>query len=533
MPVPEPTTRPWATTSSPGGMVCSVDHLASSVGAQALAAGGTAADAAVAASAVLAVASPHLCGMGGDLFAIVHRHRGPPSVLESVGWAGAGADPERLRAEGHDAMPRRGDVRSATVPGCVDGWCALHERFGRLPFRELLAPARRLAEHGFPASPLLAFMLHTLDGLEGCDELARFRPQPGERLVRPDLARTLSEVADDGRDGFYRAAFGRALLVAGAGEYGEDDLVHPIARWVDPLGARVWGHDLWTAPPVSQGYLSLLSSAIVEDIAGSDLPGPDDAAWVHLLVEASRLAAHDRGAVLHEAADGPWLIGEERRRSAVSRFDPEARSEALVPARSGDTMFMAAVDAEGMGVSLIQSNAADFGCRVAVPGTGVLLHNRGIGFSLAAGHVAEYAPGRRPPHTLSPALLTRPDGTLRAVVGTMGGDSQPQVVLQLATRLLAGGEDPGRALLAPRFVLSSGSGKGFDTWSAAEQIVRVEAHAPPSWAEGLVQRGHRVEVAGLDPAGFGHAHIIERDPDGMLRGAADVRAMTGAAVASV
>ena len=172
-----------------------------------------------------------------------------------------------------------------------------------------------------------------------------------------------------------------------------------------------------------------------------------------------------------------------------------------------------------MGVSLIQSNASGFGCHVAVPGTGILLHNRGIGFSLEPGHPAEYGPGRRPPHTLSPALVTRADGSLRAVLGTMGGDTQPQIVLQLLARLLVAGVTPGEAVGAPRWVLSTPGNRGFDTWAAPdEHVVRLEADAPPAWADGLRRRGHRVEQAGFDPAGFGHAHCIETAPDGTLRG---------------
>ena len=288
MAAPESTTRPWPTTYSSGGLVCSVDHLASSAGAQLLAAGGSAADAAVAASAVLAVTTPHMCGMGGDLFALVHHRAGPPEVLDAAGWAGAGADPDRLRSEGHAEMPFRGDVRSApvrhdphsiTVPGCVDGWCALHARHGRLPLAAVLAPARRLAEGGFPASPLLSFMLHTLGEVEGCDELTAIRPEVGERVLRPGVARVLAAVVEGGREAFYEGEFGAALLRAGAGEYAEEDLRRPIAHWVDPLGARVWGHDLWTVPPVSQGYLALAAARVVEELAGSDLPDPDDAAW--------------------------------------------------------------------------------------------------------------------------------------------------------------------------------------------------------------------------------------------------------------
>lgn len=528
---PEPSTRPWPTTYSAGGLVCSIDHLASSAGAELLAAGGTAADAAVAASAVLAVTSPHMCGMGGDLFALVHDRPGPPEVLNASGRAGSGADPERLRAEGHTTMPRRGDVRAAPVPGCVDGWVALHERHGRRPLAEVLAPAHRLADGGFPAAPMLAFTLPRLAGVTGCDELTTIRPAVGERVRRPGAARMLAAVAHGGREAFYGGEFGTALLEAGAGEYGVDDLRRPNADWVDPLGIPVWGHHLWTVPPNSQGYLSLAGARIAELVSAGPLPATDDPAWAHLLVEAARLAGHDRLAVLHEGADGVELLAEERLRAAADRFDPHGLSGAVAPAQAGGTMYLCVVDAEGTGVSLIQSNADGYGCHVAAPGTGVLLHNRGLGFSLEPGHPAEYGPGRRPPHTLAPALATRDDGSLRAVFGTMGGDSQPQVVLQLAARMLAGGEEPGDAVAAARFVLTI-EGEGFDTWTGAPQTVRVESHAPAGWADGLGERGHDVEVAGFDPAGFGHAHAIEVRPDGIRAGAADHRSMTGAAIAT-
>ncbi len=528
---PEPTARPWPTTYSSDGLVCSVDHLASSAGAQLLSAGGSAADAAIAASAVLAVTTPHMCGMGGDLFALVHHRPGPPDVLDASGRAGSGADPDRLRAEGHTEMPFKGDVRSATVPGCVDGWCALHERHGRRPLAEVLAPARRLAERGFPASPMLAFTLPRLEGVEGCDELTAIRPAIGERIVRPGVARMLAAVAAGGREAFYGGEFGTALLEAGRGEYTVEDLGRVNADWVEALGLRVWGHDLWTVPPSSQGYLSLAGARIAELATGGAMPAPEDPAWAHLLVEAARLAGHDRPAVLHEGADGAALLADERLRAAAARFDPAGLSGAAAPQAGGGTIHLCAVDGEGMGVSLIQSNADAYGSHVAAAGTGILLHNRGIGFSLEPGHPAEYGPGRRPPHTLAPALATRTDGSLRAVFGTMGGDSQPQIVLQLAARLLAGGETAGDAVAAARFVLSAGE-HGFTTWHGGPQTVRLEAHAPEAWAPALTALGHAVQVADFDPAGFGHAHAIEVHLDGTLAGAADPRSLTGGAVAS-
>ncbi len=527
-----PTTRRWPTTYGPAGMVCSVDHLASAAGVEVLAAGGSAADAAIATSAVLAVTTPHMCGMGGDLFALVHRRPGPPEVLDAAGRAGSGADAARLRAEGHVVMPFVGDVRAATVPGCVDGWCALHVRHGRLPLAEVLAPARRLAEDGFPASPLLVFTLDRLRGVEGCDELTTIRPPVGGRVVRPGVARMLAAIVEGGRDAFYRGEFGRALVEAGRGEFADADLATSGATWVEPVGRRVWGHDVWTVPPVSQGYLTVLSAAIAEALVRDDLPSPASPDWAHLLVEASRLAGHDRPTVLHDGADGTALVADERVAAAAAAFDPHRRSAWSSPAAGGGTIYLCVVDGDGMGVSLIQSNASGFGCHVAVPGTGILLHNRGIGFTLEEGHPAEHAPGRKPPHTLSPAIVTRADGRLRQVIGTMGGDTQPQIVLQLLARTLALGQAPGEALDAPRFALASGTGQGFDTWTAPDQIVRIEAHAPDGW-DALAERGHQVERAGLDPAGFGHAHLIEVGDDGIRAGAADVRSVVGACIAAV
>ncbi|MCI3948262.1 MAG: Gamma-glutamyltransferase, partial [Acidimicrobiales bacterium] len=428
--MPEPLV-PVATRRVHTGLVCSVDALASEAGVAVLRSGGTAADAAVATSAVLAVTTQHLCGMGGDLFAIVHSAAGPPAVLNASGRAGSGADPDRLRAEGATAMPPLFDVRSAPVPGCVDGWLALHERYGRLPLGEVLAPAIGYAERGFPAAPLLADMVALVADLpEAADYTGGGPVEAGTTIRRPGLARSLRAIAAEGRDGWYGGEFGEGLVAVGGGEYATADLERPLADWVAPLGLRVWGQDVWTVPPNSQGYLTLAGAGIAE---GLDLPDdPDDPAWPHLLVEAARAAGHDRLAVLHEGADGAALVAPGRlasRRAAVSPDRSAGWGDEAYAA--GDTIHLAVVDGERMGVSLIQSNAAGWGCHVVVPGVRVFLHNRGIGFSLVPGHPAEYGPGRRPPSTLSPALVTRPDGSLHTVLGTMGGDSQPQVLLQL------------------------------------------------------------------------------------------------------
>jgi gamma-glutamyltranspeptidase/glutathione hydrolase len=205
------------------------------------------------------------------------------------------------------------------------------------------------------------------------------------------------------------------------------------------------------------------------------------------------------------------------------------------PASPGGTTVICAVDRRRTGVTLIQSNASGFGAHIVEPATGIFLHDRGIGFSLAEGHPAAFAPGRRPPHTLSPALVTRPDGSLRAVLGTMGGDSQPQILVQLLARLLAVGASPGRAVRSGRWVLARGGPPGahggFDTWSGGGPgVVEIEAHAPATWDRGLAERGHEVRrsSATVDPT-FGHAQVIEVT-DGVLSGIADPRSLDGAAV---
>ena len=376
----------------------------------------------------------------------------------------------------------------------------------------------------------------------------------GDLVVRLGVARTLHAIADQGRDGFYAGEFGQGLLELGAGLYAEADLARPLADWVTPLRQRVFGHDVWTAPPNSQGYLLLLSLAVVQ---GLDLPDdPDDPLWAHLLVESARVAGYDRPDVLHEHATPP---GDVDRRRAMVR--PDARAEVRSPGAAGGTTYLCTVDGEGMGVSLIQSNALGFGSLLWEPRTGINLQNRGLGFSLRPGHPAELAPGKRPPHTLVPGLVTRPDGSLRSVVGSMGGDAQPQIMLQLLVRLLRHEQPPddviatprwrlaarkdhraghgatsdrraderqGRAMAAERSGLEAGrAATGFDTWDS-EETVQIEEGAP--WAEGLAARGQPVEPAPYSGA-FGHAHLIDVHPDGSLDGAADPRAVIGAAIA--
>jgi gamma-glutamyltranspeptidase/glutathione hydrolase len=450
-------------------------------------------------------------------------------VLNASGRAGSGASAAKLRAEGMTSMPFRERIESVPVPGCVDGWCALHARFGRLPLRDVLEPARSYAADGFPASITLARAAASVAQRPG-GEAFRAATHPGATVRRPGVARTLAAIGDGGREAFYGGEFGRGLLTLGAGEYVDDDLATVHADWVEPLSVEAWGRTVWTIPPNSQGYLSLAGAWIAAGLALPD--DPDDPAWAHLLVEAARAAAYDRDDVLHEHADGTALLAPDRlgpRRDAIN-VDAAATYGAERYA-GGGTIYLCAVDDDRMGVSLIQSNAAGFGSLLAEPSTGIFLQNRGIGFRVDPSHPAAYGPRRRPPHTLSPALVTDADGALDAVVGTMGGDAQPQVVLQLLARLYRAGESVGDAVAAPRWVLSGQPprGNGFDTWAERGPVqVHVEAEAPQQWDDGLRTRGH--DVVRHPPSGYnvGHAHVIAVRGEA-LEAASDPRSLAGSA----
>lgn len=516
------------TRRSVHGMVSSDDHLATTAGVSMLLAGGSAVDAAIAANAVLSVTAPHACGLGGDLFALAHQGTGAPHALMAAGRAGSGADPDRLRAEGATRMPMHGDIRSVTVPGCVDGWLALHARFGRLGLDNVLAPAIRYAAEGFPPSAELSFASRAIADVAGAEDLLDGSGSPMRRglMHRPGVARQLEAIVAGGRRGFYHGQFGAGLLELGAGELTEQDLARDQAEWVTPITAHAWGVDLWAPPPVSQAYVALSAWWMTEG-----LPLPDDPAspaWPHLLAEAVRQSAFDRLDVLHEGADGRELLSPERLTARRDRISADHSSTLSHPASGGSTTYLCAVDDDGMAVSLIQSNASSFGSHLVVPGTGVFLQNRGLGFSLEPGHPAEYGPGRRPPHTLSPYLVTDAAGQLLAVMGTRGADAQPQVVLQLLSRMLCHGASPGSALRAARWLVTGKDDTPFGTWDRPSRgVVKLEAHAPDGWAEGLRARGHDVVLAEPRDPAFGSAHIIRVD-EGVFVGAADPRSATAA-----
>jgi gamma-glutamyltranspeptidase/glutathione hydrolase len=440
-------------------------------------------------------------------------------------------------------MPLRGDIRSVPVPGAVDGWLALHERYGRLAWGVVLEPAIALAEDGFVASSILGFASHLVADIPGASQLCPGGPLRPNQLVRlPGVARTLRALASDGRDGFYGGEFGRALVELGQGEYSTDDLAQSSAEWTEPLVLHAFGHDLWTVPPPSQGYLTLASAWIAEQVG---MPvDPADPLWPHLIAEASRVAGFDRPAVLYDGADGDMLLAPGRLGPRAASIDPGHTPSPGQPdgppwpgaslSSDGDTTHLCVVDGDGLGISLTQSNALDFGAHLVAGETGVFLHNRGVGFNLEPGHSAEYGPRRRPSHTLSPALVTRPDGSLAHVIGTMGGDVQPQIILQLLVRLLHSGEDPATAIAAARVVHEAPGAPPFRLWQAPARSLLMEFNAPERWHGGLESRGHQVRVVGaFNPVDVGCSQIIAVENDGdhlILTGASDPRSPEGEAL---
>lgn len=515
-----------------GGVAVSPHRLATQAAMTTLARGGNAVDAAIAANAVQGVVAPETCGIGGDLFAlVVETETDTPRALNASGRAGSGAArlAEELRRAGADDIPQR-HPGAVTVPGCIDGWLELSRTMGRLELGEVLEPAIRLAREGFPASRELAAAFagrreELKDEPAAADMYPAGRPPlEGERIRRPDLAKTLEAIAERGRSGFYAGNVAEALAAAVDGNITGDDLDRVQADWVEPLGIDVFGHKAWTIPPNSQGYIGLLALGIVERIGL--LPPDDPEAW-HLAIEAYRLAASDRDDVLADpeamTVAPSALVSTRRIEELADRYSNERAADVGTARRAGGgTAFMCVTDREGMGVSLIQSNFYGIGSGISVSGAGFLLHDRGRGFTLEEGHPNELAPGKRPLHTLSPTIWTRASGGLSAIIGTRGGFMQPQLIVQLASRVMGHDTDLGRAMAASRWMVPLPR-------RGAGSRVHVEPGVTDELVDDLGRRGHAVERVEVPQSGWGPMSVIRLSPDGRRTAAADPRVDTASA----
>jgi len=519
------------------GMVASAHPLASQIGVDVLRKGGTAVDAAIAVNAALGFLEPVSCGVGGDLFAILWDPKsGKIHALNGSGRAPALARAEAIPAEKNGTIPLFSPY-SWTVPGAVDGWFALHARFGRLPMKELLAPAIRAAEEGEPVPQVIAEAwgrsqprFKDLPGFAETFLPGGKAPREGELFRNPALARTYRALAEGGRDAFYRGPVAEALDAFSrkvGGFLRKEDLAAHRSDWVEPISTSYRGATLWELPPSGQGLTALQLLNLLE---GYDLRalGPSSPDYWHLLVEAKKLAFEDRARFIADPAMAKvpvkGLLSKEYARERARRIDPARAARELPPGDprfgEGDTTILAAADGEGMMVALIQSNYTGFGSGYALPGWGFGLQDRGAQFDLAPGRPNSLAPGKRPFHTIIPALVTR-EGKPWIAFGLMGGDMQPQGHAQILVNLLDLGMNLQEAGDAPRFYHTDSSEPTGTRMSDGGKLA-LEPGVSRAVREELQRRGHRLQE--LTPGAFGGYQAVARDPaTGVLAGASESR----------
>ncbi len=519
------------------GLVATSQPLASAAGLQVLQEGGNAIDAAVTAAAVLAVVEPTMTGIGGDLFALVWDARTHSlHALNASGRSGHAAAAQAFKDRGLTEVPSTGPL-PVTVPGVVDGWSELLSKHGTIDLHRALAPAIRYAQEGYPVSEIIAVDWESAAADLAADPAAKATflpdgraPSPGQVFRNPGLARSLGQIAADGRDAFYRGPIAKAIaddLQKRRGLLDLEDFSTHRSDWVQPLSTNYRGYDVFELPPNTQGLVALEMLNILE---GYDLKslGPQSADYLHLLVEAKRIAYADRDAYLADADAVPaglvqMLVSKDYAAKRRKEIDPKKAAKTFAPGSwsrtptaarvdiehlsSGDTVYLTAADGQGNVISLIQSLFSTFGACIVAGDTGIALHNRGSMFTLEAGHPDQIAPRKRPLHTLVPAMVLK-DGKPWLSYGVMGGDMQPQGHVQVLTNLVDFGMNIQEAGEAPRLRhLASG--------------VALESAIPPETRFGLDLRGHRlVNAIGV----FGGFQGILIDPrSGVLMGGSDPR----------
>jgi gamma-glutamyltranspeptidase/glutathione hydrolase len=492
-------------------IVATSQPLAAQAGLRMLLKGGNAIDAALASAMALTVVEPTSNGIGSDAFALVwdgKRLHG----LNASGRSPTGWNPKRFATRG--AVPQRG-WDSVTVPGCVSAWRALSEKFGKLPFADLAEPAIHYAANGFLVSPTIARLWakqapDLADQPGFCEAfMPRGRaPEPGELFRHPEQARTLSLIAESRGDAFYRGELAERMVAhsqANGGVLSMEDLAAHQADWVDPISIDYRGYRVHEIPPNGQGIACLMALGMLEtfDMASHDPESPQS---LHLQVEAMKLAFADA----HQYIADP----DAMRVSAAALLDKSylaERAKLIDPARPGKpsfgtprggTVYLTTADASGMMVSYIQSNYMGFGSGVVVPGTGISMQNRGIGFVLTEGHVNQVGPRKRPFHTIIPAFMTRGSEPVMGF-GVMGGFMQAQGHLQMALRRVDHAQNPQAMVDAPR-------------WRVDGDVVNVEEAMPKQAIESLQRLGHPVVVAERFNTDFGRAQVILKTEGGYI-----------------
>jgi gamma-glutamyltranspeptidase/glutathione hydrolase len=517
------------------GIVATEHPLASQIGATMLRQGGNAVDAAVAANAAMGVFAPMANGIGGDLFAMVYEAKtGKLYGLNASGWAPAGLTPEFLKSKGVNAMPQRG-MDSVTVPGAVDGWTKLLERFGRKRLREVLAPAIQYADEGFPVSEIFSSYWTNSESYLRRNEAATATflpggraPHTGEIFRNPDLAWCLKQIASHGRDAFYRGEVSKRLLAGSkalGGTLTAADLAEFSSEWVEPVSTTYQGWTVYEMPPNGQGIAALLMLNIMEQfpLASFGLESPDA---LHVMIEAKKLGYADMLSYVCDPKFNkvpvPGLLAKDYATQRAKQIDM-ARANCDVPpgqppAAGSDTTYLCVVDRDGNMVSYIQSNYSSFGSGVVASGTGFALQNRGGLFSLDPQSPNLLAGRKRPLHTIIPAFMTKDQ--VRIAFGIMGGWNQSQAHAQFVSDVVDYQINIQAALEAPRFTKVTFAGCD----------VEIESRIPAEVRAQLASRGHKVQVLGPFASAVGGGQAVMRDfATGINYGASDPR-KDGAAV---
>lgn len=504
------------------GMVATSHTLAAVEALDVLRSGGNAADAAIAGAVLLGVCEPHMTGLGGDCFALV-KPAGSEEVvaLNGSGRAPGGFDPEALRAAGVTKI-EQGHPASITLPGAVDAFCRLSERFGRIGLDRCLAPAIRHFEEGVPVAPRVAADIGEIAGVLNTDAQGFFSKggsplRLGDRLRLPGQAEVLRRLAASGRDAFYDGEVMEDMLAAlGAlgGSHAASDFAAVEATWDAPISGPYRGHDLIEHPPNGQGCAAILLCNILAefDLASMD---PNGAERLHIEAEATKLAYDTRNRFLGDPAHMTRLdhmLDPATAKALAKLIDMDRAMESaatLAEAVHKDTVLITAVDRDGMAVSLIYSIFSSFGSGIASPKFGILFHNRGCGFNLTPGHVNEARAGRRPLHTILPAMRAK-DGAVDMAFGVMGGQYQATGHAHVMSNMLDFGMDPQEAIDAPR---------AFADWQTG--LLRIEDGVSEATATALAAKGHRLDRSD-GPIGGAQAILIDRER-GVLIGASDPR----------
>ena len=522
---------------APHGMVASSQPLATQIGVDILKAGGTAVDGAIAVNAALGLMEPTGNGMGGDLFAIVWDAK----TKKLYGYNGSGRSPKSLTLQwfkdhGHSSVPSWGPL-PVTVPGAVDGWFALHDRFGKLPMKTVLAPAIGYAREGFPLTEVIAYYWNRsvarLSQYPGFSEQFTINgkaPAKGEMWRNPNLAKTLESIAEGGRDAFYKGDIARAIgtyMKANGGFLSYEDMAAHKGEWVEPASVNYRGVDVWELPPNGQGIAALQILNILEGYDFSKIPF-GSAEHIHLFTEAKKLAFEDRAKYYADPDFSQTPIKQllskeyaEQRRKLISP-DNAMRNVDAGDVRPGtDTIYLTTADKDGNMVSLIQSNYRGMGSGMTPPGLGFILQDRGEMFVLKEGHANTFEPGKRPFHTIIPAFATR-NGEPWLSFGVMGGDMQPQGHAQIIMNLVDFGMNLQEAGDAPRIQHEgSTSPEAQATPMNDGGVLDLETGFEYATVRDLMRMGHRVQYA---DGPYGGYQAIQRDAkNGVWIGASESR----------